>query len=544
MNIITIIIQILAGCGTFLLGFKVLSENMEKIAGNSLKRLFNKTSDKRLLNVGMGAVATAVVQSSAVTTVMVVGFVNAGIMSLYQAAAMIMGANIGTTLAGQIAALQAFDIDLVFMTLLFIGVAINLFSRSDKVKSFGLAIAGLGLVFVGLGLMSDQMNGLSESKTVVKFLTAMDNPFLLLFIGIALTAFIQSSTAVTTIVISMAGADLLIGGGGNAPLYIILGSNIGTCVTALISSIGTSVNARRASMIHLLFNVIGTVIFTILLLIWKDFSVMTLEKWFTSSSTQIAMFHTFFNATTTLIFLPFTNLLVKLVMLIVPDKRKDEKDSEFTFMDKRFLATPALAINQLTKETMHMADMSMESLQIAFRGFIERDQSAIEGVTACNAKVSSLGEKISDYLVQVSASGIALDDEKVVSALHNNVGDIERISELADNLTKYTKKEVNDNLVFSSVVGEKITALYELLVKQYGLVKKIVLEKDYTIIPESDRVEDEVDNMRRDLISDHIARLSRGECRPENNAVFINLVSNLERIGDHLNYVAHSMDNV
>ena len=544
MDIVTIIVEILAGCGAFLLGFKVLSDNMEKIAGNGLKRLFGKTSDKRMLNVGMGAAATAVVQSSSITTVMVVGFVNAGIMTLYQAAAMIMGANIGTTITGQIAALQAFDIDLIFMLLLFVGVFMELFSKNDKVKSCGLAIAGLGLVFVGLGLMSDPMSSLKESKKVTDFLGNVNSPVLLLLVGVALTAIIQSSSAVTTIVISMASAGLIIGGGGNAPLYIILGSNIGTCVTALISSIGANINARRASIIHLLFNVIGTIIFTVMLLIWKDFSSMTLEKWFDSPSTQIAMFHTIFNVTATLLFLPFTKQLVKLAMFIVPEKKQAEKDSEITFMDKRFLATPALAISQLVKESMHMADLSIESLQTAFKGFMERDLSVVDSVTERNAKISRIGAKISDYLVQVSANGISLENEKVVSALHNNVGDIERIAELADNLTKYTKKEVNDNLVFSPVVGEKVTAMYELLVKQYETVKKIVLDKDYTMIPESDRLEDEVDNMRRDLIADHIARLARGECRPENNAVFINLVSNLERIGDHLNYIAHSMDNV
>ena len=213
-------------------------------------------------------------------------------------------------------------------------------------------------------------------------------------------------------------------------------------------------------------------------------------------------------------------------------------------MDKRFLSTPALAINQLTKETFRMADMAMETLQTAFNGFIERDITAVEKVVSENEEISRLSEQISDYLVQVSASGISLSDEKLVSALHNDVGDIVRIAELADNLTKYTRKEVSDNLIFSAGVGENISSMYDLLRKQYELVKKIALEKDYSLMSESDKLEDDVDNMRRDLIADHIARMSRGECRPENNTVFINLVSNLERIGDHLSYIAHSTDNI
>ncbi len=543
MDVFFAVIKILAGCGAFLLGFKLLSDNMEKIAGNRLKALFNKTSEKKLVGVGMGAVTTAVVQSSSITTVMVVGFVNAGIMTLNQATAVIMGANIGTTITAQIVALQSFDIETLFMSLIFIGVFMEMFSKSDKIKSCGLAFAGLGLVFMGLSVMSDTMKVYAEDEAIKNVLGKVTNPFLLLGIGVGLTALVQSSSVVTTIVITMAAQGLIIGGGGNSALYIILGSNIGTCVTALISSVGTNANARRASLIHLMFNVFGTIIFMILLLSWPTFQQDTFEKWFPYASTQLAMFHTLFNTVCTILFLPFTKGLVKIATVLIPDKKK-KPESETTFMDKRFLSTPALAINQLTKETFRMADMAMETLRTAFNGFIERDITAVEKVVSENEEISRLSEQISDYLVQVSASGISLNDEKLVSALHNDVGDIVRIAELADNLTKYTRKEVSDNLVFSAGVGENISAMYDLLRKQYELVKKIALEKDYSLMSESDKLEDDVDNMRRDLIADHIARMSRGECRPENNTVFINLVSNLERIGDHLSYIAHSTDNI
>lgn len=543
MDVFFAVIKILAGCGAFLLGFKLLSDNMEKIAGNRLKALFNKTSEKKLVGVGMGAVTTAVVQSSSITTVMVVGFVNAGIMTLNQATAVIMGANIGTTITAQIVALQSFDIETLFMSLIFIGVFMEMFSKSDKIKSCGLAFAGLGLVFMGLSVMSDTMKVYAEDEAIKNVLGKVTNPFLLLGIGVGLTALVQSSSVVTTIVITMAAQGLIIGGGGNSALYIILGSNIGTCVTALISSVGTNANARRASLIHLMFNVFGTIIFMILLLSWPTFQQDTFEKWFPYASTQLAMFHTLFNTVCTILFLPFTKGLVKIATVLIPDKKK-KPERETTFMDKRFLSTPALAINQLTKETFRMADMAMETLRTAFNGFIERDITAVEKVVSENEEISRLSEQISDYLVQVSASGISLNDEKLVSALHNDVGDIVRIAELADNLTKYTRKEVSDNLVFSAGVGENISAMYDLLRKQYELVKKIALEKDYSLMSESDKLEDDVDNMRRDLIADHIARMSRGECRPENNTVFINLVSNLERIGDHLSYIAHSTDNI
>lgn len=548
MDYVYSVITILAGCGVFLLGFKLLSDNMEKLAGNGLKRLFNKTSDKKLVGVGLGAAATAVVQSSAITTVMVIGFVNTGIMSLKQAATIIMGANIGTTITAQIVALQAFNLNVFFMALAFIGMAMNMFSKKDKVRLAGIALAGLGIVFVGLDVMSGAMEGEMIHAALETVLSKATNPVFLLFIGVAFTALIQSSSAVTTIIIAMAMQGLIVGGGGNAVLYVILGSNIGSCVTALISSIGTSVNARRASIIHLLFNVIGTVIFMVVLLIFPQFQQKTFERWFSSPETQIAMFHTFFNVLCTLMFLPFTNVLVKLAMLIVPETKTEEKAEEtesgakFVYMDKRFLNSPALAISQLKKETFRMADMAMASLATAFNGFIRRDVSTVENVAANNEKIADLSKSISDYLVKVSAAGPSLEDEKKISALHNNVGDIVRISELADNLTKYTRKTINENLTFSPVVGTKLSEMYALLQEQYSLVKRIVLMKEYNIMNESDETEDRVDNMRRSLIADHIDRMQRGECNAENNPVFINLVSNLERVGDHLNYVAHSVD--
>ena len=545
MEIFESIVMILAGCGAFLLGFKLLSDNMEKLAGNSLKVLFNKTSDKKWVGVGMGAMTTAVVQSSGVTTVMVVGFVNAGIMTLYQAAAVIMGANIGTTITAQLAALQALPIDSLFISLLFIGVAMEMFCKTDKVKSIGLALAGLGMVFFGLEVMSGTMKGYASNPAVTDLLASLNNPFLLLLFGIVFTALVQSSSAVTTVIIAMASAGLIIGGGGNAVLYLILGSNIGSCVTALISSIGTSVNARRASIIHLLFNVTGAVLFMILLLCWRDFYDTTFAKWFGVPATQIAMFHTFFNVICTLLFLPFTKVLVVAASKIIPEKKsaQEKQPYDFVYMDKRFLATPAVAIGQLKKETFRMSDMAMDSLRVAFGGFIDRKTEVIESVYQNNENVSKLGENISRYLVLLSASDITLGDEKQVNALHNTIGDVSRVAELADNFTKYTNKEVKENLVFSEGINAKLEEMHALLHKQYGLVKRIVLDGENSLVAESDELEEEIDGMRRDLVAEHIERLSQGKCRPENNTIFINLVCNLERVGDHLNFIVHNCDN-
>ena len=282
----------------------------------------------------------------------------------------------------------------------------------------------------------------------------------------------------------------------------------------------------------------------VLLLCWRSFSEVTLERWFTAPSTRIAMFHTLFNVTCTLLFLPFINLLVKASIKLVPEKGQAVKTpSELMFMDKRFLVTPSVAIGQLKKETMRMADMAMASLRVAFGAFIDRDLATIENVYERNENISALSERISDYLVKVSASGASLADEKQINALHNNIGDIARIAELADNLTKYTKREVNDNLIFSDGINEKLESMHDLLHKLYELVNKIVLNNRKDLVREADALEDTVDDMRRDLIAEHITRLGQGKCKPENNTVFINLVCNLERVGDHLHYIVHSTDD-
>jgi phosphate:Na+ symporter len=230
--------------------------------------------------------------------------------------------------------------------------------------------------------------------------------------------------------------------------------------------------------------------------------------------------------------------------MIIKDKKHAEKEPwELVYMDKRFLATPAVALGQLKKETFRMADMSMESLHIAFNAFIERDLDAVEKVYEINETITKISEQISNYLVRVSACGIPYSDEVKVNALHNNIGDIARIAELADNFTKYTKKEVKDNLTFSEGINEKLQIMHEKLQEQYLLVKKIILDKDFAVMEESDALEDVIDTMRKDLVAEHIARLGQGKCRPENNTIFVNLVCNLERIGDHLNFIAHSLDN-
>lgn len=562
------VFELLAGLGAFLIGVKLLSDNMEKLATGKMRSLFHRASGKveipegatkkekfrakakewsgNLAGVGIGTAVTAVIQSSSLTTVMVVGLVNAGVMTLTQATTITMGANIGTTITAQIAALSAFDFAAFAMGLTGIGVLIAYATKKEKVQTICYALAGLGLVFVGLDVMDASMDFFQESQVIVDLFASITNPFLLFFLGMAVTAIIQSSSALTVILIAMAESGILIGGGGNAVLYVVLGTNVGTCVTALLSCIGTSVNAKRAAMIHLLFNVIGSIIFFIILVCWPDMNKVTFETWLPDNpGMQIAMFHTFFNVISTILFLPFTNGLVKLSELIVRPKKKPgtEEDEAPSRLDKRLLPTPALAVDSATEEATVTLSKAVGSLRTAVEGFIEQDVGKTDLVIAENTAVDEALGRIDAYLVQVSSYDSTLDTERRIAALHSCLGDIHRVGELAQNVTKYTRRTQKDSLYFSPKVKDDVRDMYELLERMSKKAGEILTSGATEDIASIDELENEIDARRKRLIKEHVARLGSGECRPESSGVFVNLVCNLERVGDHLNYIAHSSEN-
>lgn len=531
------VIELLAGLGALLIGFKLLSDNIEKLANSGVKKLFNKTSKNRWVGVGIGAAVTAIIQSSGASTVMIVGFVNAGIMDLFQATAMIMGANIGTTITAQIAALDAFDVGTFAMLLAFIGTFMSMIAKKDKTKTIGLALGGLGLVFLALGYMGDAMDIFKKSQAFTDLLQNVNNPLLLLLIGIGFTALIQSSSATTTILITMVGAGLAIGNSPNAILYVVLGSNIGSCVTALLSSISASNVAKRASLIHLMFNTFGTIIYFIVLLLWQDFYTVTFGKWFPGApQTQLAMFHTFFNVSMTLLFVPFINYFVKVATWILPDKKQISNKS---FIDERFLGTPSIALSQVHKETLRLGTLAMEALNDSIDCFVNKNYEGRSGVYEKIKIVDGINENLLGYLVKVANQDLPIDGEKLVSNLHFSINDFYREAEIADNMIKYTRHLVEDNIKFSSKVFEQISIMRDKLNQQFAYLKDMFENNNYAILAEVDQVEDEIDKLRSTMINDHIARLEKGECSPASSGVYINLVSNLERAGDHLAYIAH-----
>ncbi|HRX14014.1 MAG TPA: Na/Pi cotransporter family protein [Eubacteriales bacterium] len=534
------VMQLFAGLGGFLIGFKILSENTEKLADNGLRNLFNRANKNPLTGVGIGVVSTAIVQSSSATTVMVVGFVNAGVMTLTQATAIIMGANIGTTVTGQIAALQSFDFIAVAMALTFVGVVMDMAFKKDRVKTAGLMLAGLGLVFMGLKFMSAAMKIFRDSAAIVQAFSSISNPVALLLIGALVTAIVQSSSAVTAIVISMAGAGIIIGGGGNAVYFVILGTNIGTCVTALLSSVAANANGKRAAFIHLMFNVFGSVIFFILLLFWQNFAVVTFEKWFTGQpSIQIAMFHTFFNVACTLIFVPFIKVFVKISEKVIKDRSLPTVERQ-TYLDERFLVSPSLALLQVTKELEYMCGIAVGALEKATKGFVAQDLIYQEEIKKDNVIVARINLAIIDYLVEVSNRELSLTDETLVSRYHHVVADIMRISELAENIARYTVNSIKRNLQFSDEVKSEILNMLEKIKTLYTDTMNVMCNRKNQNMPEIDKLEDEIDALRKKLMEDHIARLNEGKCKAESSGVFINLVCNLERASDHLYYVANS----
>lgn len=544
MQYVYAVAAFLGGLGAFLVGVKLLSESMEKLASKRLKNLFNKTSKNGFAGVGMGLVSTMVVQSSSLTTVMVVGLVNAGIMSLYQATTIIMGANIGTTVTAQIAALQTFDFISLAMALTCVGAFTAMFAKRDGTKAAANLMCGLGLIFMGMQFMSDSMKFFRDSEVVTNAFASVQNPFLLLLIGIVVTGIIQSSSAVTSIIISMAAAGIVIGSGGNSVLYVVLGTNIGTCVTALMSSIGAGTNARRAALIHLLFNFFGAFLFMILLLCWPSFMEVTFQRWFPSvPATQIAMFHTFFNVVCTALFLPFAKLFVKISIFIVRDKKqKTKKASTQTYLDERLLNTPAVAMNQAVKETVRMCGLSMSGLATAFEAFIAKDSARKNSVREICSEVESVNKSIQDFLVELSVRDVTYADEKTISAFHYVLNDIMRISELADNITKYTDSVVADRLVFSDEVVGALKAMFEKINELYGQTVDCFSQKNRILLGRVDETEEEIDRARKQLIANHIRRLNEGKCQPSSSGVFINLVGNLERAADHLTYIAHSIE--
>lgn len=532
------ILSLLAGCGVFIAGMNMMSGGLEKATGKGLKRLLSKISNNRFAGVGIGASVTALVQSSSATSVMVIGFVNAGAMTLFQATAIIMGANIGTTVTGLLVSLSSLNISLFTSLLAFIGVMM-MFIKNQKVKNIGSILCGLGLIFIGLDLMSAAFAEEEIRQVFYDLFKTIDFPLLLILIGIFFTVIVQSSSAVTGLIIIMVGQGAL--PISNA-LFIVLGSNIGTCVTAIIACIGTGTNAKRTALIHLAFNVIGTIIFTIFLWIFTTPIVDALETIFPNNHQfQIALFHVFFNVVTTILLLPFIKQLVKLSTLVIKDK-KDNKSHSLKYIDERLLKTPAVALMQVKKEVEHMADLARTNIQKSFDELINQSGKNVDEVYKREEKIDYINNAITKYLIKLS-SLVDAQNEKVIGSYFHVVNDIERIGDHAENLLEIGTQMKNEELVFSSNGNENINQMFDIIMKMFEIAMDTFDNGSHSHLMELTSYEEQVDELKKELTSQHYMRLSMGDCKMELSSYFTSTISGLERVGDHLVNIGYSIIN-
>ena len=543
LDILYAFLSLLGGIGVFLYGMKLMGDSLEMVAGNEIKRMFAKISDNKIIGVGIGAVTTAVVQSSAAVTVMAIGFVNSGLMSLIQAAAIVFGANIGTTSTALIVALGVGGLADVKLTVIFaalagVGAMTIMFSKKDKIKKIGGIITGLGMIFVGLSVMTDSMTIFSESPKIVEFLAKISNPALLLLFGIAFTALIQSSSAVSGIVVTMSVAGLLSFDQG---LYIILGSNIGTCITSLIASIGTSTNAKRTAVIHLMFNVIGVLIFG-LVSISGVFSKMFMP--INNPAMRIALLHTFFNIVTTVILLPFMNLLVKLVSKMVPEKHKDENKDEphLYYLEERLLRTPPVAVAQMKNEVINMAEIAKNNFDVCVDAVMRAKVSdVIEDVQRNENTLNFLNREMAKYLVKLSQVDLSEEDKQLIGTTYHTISDIERIGDYAENISEYAEKLENDGVAFSEGAIKEIGTLKDTINNLYNFVMKTYKEATIDYIADVNYYEESVDKLKEEMSEHHIERMNNGTCTPEVGALYLSLASNAERVADHMTNIAFAV---
>lgn len=535
----------------------MMSSNLESVSSNKLKQLFARTSKSKLVGVGIGTVATAAIQSSGATTVMVIGFVNAGIMSLMQAATVIYGANIGTTITGQITALGMFENSIstgvVFATFAGIGAFTMAFAKKDLVKKIGGILAGFGMLFVGLDMMSASMDTFASLDTVKNFLASISNPLLLVLIGTILTAIIQSSSVMTSIAITMVFTGLI---NLDQGIYLTMGSNIGSCVVAIIAGLTSSTNAKRTALLHLLFNVSGVVIFMLVAMMMREISkavnptkIITFGYLFGKMfpgvpQTQLAMFHTIFNVITVIIMLPLTNLSVKLVCKILPDKKKkDEQPAEhFYYIDEHMLSTPPIAVQQTKNEIVNMAEIALHNYDLACDVICTLDYSQIEKFRQNENELNFLNKEIARFVVKLSKLEMNDADHNYLATTFHTITDLERVGDYAENIIEYADKLKESEQKFSDVAISEVRNLQSRINDLFQKVMKAYVNNDAASLDEANVIEDEIDDITEAMGANHIERLRAGDCTPDVGAQYLSLASNSERVADHFINVGKSIN--
>lgn len=529
-----VIIKLLGGLGLFIYGMKIMGDGLENAAGDGLKSILEKVTKNPIIAVIVGTVVTAVIQSSSATTVMVVGFVNAGLMNLVQAAGIIMGANIGTTVTAQ---LVAFKLDHIAPLFVFVGAAMVMFAKKKQRKDIGNIVLGFGILFVGMGQMSEAMEPLTQSPIFNEILSTVGGQWYLgIIAGAIITAVLQSSSATTGILVALATAGAI---DIRAALPIVFGCNIGTCITAMLASIGTTKTARKAAILHLIFNLGGTLIFIPVLIsgILGD-AVATISPG--DVSRQIANAHTVFNVVNTAIMLPLTGLLIKAVNIIIPGEDEEDKPGP-KYIDDRFLETPVIAAGQVAKETLRMANKAKKGLALALEAFEKNDEKLIQKVYDNEGIINTLNEAITTYLVKLSKHELSDKESSIVAATFHVINDIERIGDHAENIADLTQQKINKKLEYSSDAIEQIKNMYKKTSESLQVAIDSYANKDVDKAKSVNEIESEVDRLQKKYRDLHVKRLYDGTCNAYAGTIFLDLISNLERISDHSMNIAESV---
>lgn len=545
LPLIQSLIWLLAGVGVFIVGMNFLSDALEKSAGAGMKTLLGKISNNRFSGVGVGAGVTAIIQSSSATSVMVIGLVNAGVMTLIQATPIIMGANIGTTITGVLVALKNDYFNMLMYLLAFAGVMMG-FTKTEKVKLAGLLCSGLGLIFVGLNVMSSEQafgNPLVENLFLNIF-TVIDFPLLLILVGVIFTALIQSSSAATGVVITMVGAGVL---PLDLALFIVLGANIGTCVTALLASVGANANAKRVALIHFTFNVIGTVVFTAIVWLFREPMVDFLVAMFPgedpmSLQMRVSIFHVIFNVTTTCLLIPFVHQLVNYACFVIKDKAEDTPERTLRYIDDHLLIVPSVAMIQAKKEIEYMRDLVAENIVLSFNAIQNRILDNGDKIRENEDIIDFTNGAVTRFLIKLSAH-VEPHDEQTIGAYFHVLNDLERIGDHAENFHEIGQEMMQKNLFFSATALQEIASMKQKVMKMLSIANAAFENHSKTLLPTLADLENQVDEMKRQLTTSHFARLSEGSCQPEVSPYYSSTVAGLERVADHIVNIGYSIQN-
>ncbi len=541
---------LLGGVAVMLIGMNMMGSSMEKFAGSKMKKMLGKATTNRFAGVGVGTAVTCVIQSSTATTVMLVGFVNIGLMTFAQAANVIMGANIGTTITAWLVSLAGIgDIDVGAIAALigFAGIMMTIFCKKQKIVNIGNILVGLGLIFVGLEFMSGNATKLmfvggdkSNPQGWAATIFGGDHfPLLLILIGIVITALVHSSSTVTSLMVVLASIGVL---SFENALFLALGSNIGTCVTALMSSAGANVNAKRTATFHLLFNTIGCLIFLAPIWIWKGEIAAFFGGMFDDVGQQIALFHTAFNVVTTLLLLPFVQFIVKLVNKMVRDKKGAEQDKQMlAFIDDRVLNTPSIAVANTKKEIIRMAGFARENINYSVEMLIDEKAENEKAIRENETCLNFLNKGITRFLTELIKKDLPDADDDVVSTYFRVVSDLERVGDYAENIMEYSIRLQNEEAKFSDVAKKELADVLDKINVLFDKTMTAFAKIDVAALDEIFAIEDSIDAAAVELENKHLERLQNNACTAELGSIYLQTVSNLERVGDHINNVAKSI---